>query len=211
MIVTLVTNLIYRFFVFLWETIFFWNDLKLWKLRWLLFSHYFASDLWFQKCDGDFVYGETPFWTAGHLLNWSGVKKEDVIWDLGCGRGTFLFFAAIRYDCKTLGIDYIGIYPEVGKLIAGKLNLKKMEWLQADFSNLELWKLPSPNLVYLACTTFSDQTMKKTVERLESLRAGVKVITLSAAIESKCFRLIEKKICYFSWGKATAYLHEKYR
>lgn len=203
------TNSLYRFFLFLGESIVFWNHWKLWKLRWLLFSHYLFCDLWMPKREGDFVYGETPFWTASQLYQWAEIKPEHTVWDLGCGRGSFLFFGAINLNLSTVGIDFFKLYPEIGKLISRKLALKKMMWITSDFLNLDFSALPSPNLVYIAGTTFSETTLETLIQKLESLPHGAKIISLSSALVSHQFKLLDTKKFWFSWGKASAYLHIK--
>lgn len=160
------------------------------------------------KREGDFVYGETPFWTADQLLKWAEIKPGGTIWDLGCGRGSLLFFGAIRFDLSAIGIDLIQLYPRVGKLISRKLNLEKMTWMEANFLDVDFSTLPSPNLVYVAGTTFSEKTIEALSSKLEMLPAGTKIISLSAPLSSKRFEVLDQKKFWFSWGKATAYLSE---
>jgi hypothetical protein len=211
-------NLFYRSFLFFLESFFFAGNLKLWKVRWLLYSHYLFQEFWIARQrkkmmikipEGDLTYGETPFWTARRLILWSGIEKGSVVWDLGCGRGLFVLFAGIYFNMTAVGIDFFPFFTHTGEKVSRKLGLNQVQWIQADFLTLNFSSLPEPNLIYLASTTFSWGTICKLAEKLENLKSGVKVITLSAALPSKSFKQTKKGEFWFSWGKATAYLQEK--
>lgn len=159
--------------------------------------------------EGDLTYGETPFLTVRSLILWSEIKKKSVVWDLGCGRGMFVLFAGIYFEMAAVGIDFFPFFINTGKLVSRKLGLTSVQWVQADFLNLDFSSLSEPDLVYLASTTFSWDTICKLAKKMENLKSGVKVITLSAALPSKTFRPLKKREFWFSWGKATAYLQER--
>jgi SAM-dependent methyltransferase len=211
-------NAVVLLFLFLWESLFFFFSLPLWRLRWLFFSHYFLTRYWtfFRKLSRsperplqDFIYGETPFWTARKIFLWCQLKNGDVVWDLGCGRGMFLFFYALYFKAQCVGVEISPLFVRVGKLICKKLNLTQILWVEGDFLSIDFSTLPKPNLVYVASTTFSWETIQALTRRLETLPQGTKVVSLSTRLPSKAFKEIDKKELYFSWGKATAHLQEK--
>lgn len=201
-------------FLALWECVFFFRSWDLWRARWYLFSYYFLTNYWIgpitsladSRPPGDLTYGETPFWTARKILLWSGAKGRETLWELGCGRGSLVFLAAIHFGMRAVGVDVSPLFARIGELISGKLRLNRVTWKEGDFLKIDFNELPEPDFVYLASTTFSWPTMLALTEKLEALPPGVKVISLSAGLPSKAFRQIDEKEFWFSWGRATAHL-----
>ncbi len=53
----------------------------------------------------DVVYVGTPYDIAARMLKMAGVKRGDILYDLGCGDGRMLILAAQKYGCRTFGFD----------------------------------------------------------------------------------------------------------
>jgi precorrin-6B methylase 2 len=53
----------------------------------------------------DVVYVPTPQDVVDKMLELAEVKKEDVVWDLGCGDGRIPVTAAKKFGCKAMGFD----------------------------------------------------------------------------------------------------------
>jgi SAM-dependent methyltransferase len=53
----------------------------------------------------DSVYVGTPYDVVAKMLTMAGVKRADVVYDLGCGDGRIVVLAAQRYGCKAVGYD----------------------------------------------------------------------------------------------------------
>ena len=53
----------------------------------------------------DVVYVPTPPEVVDRMLELAAVKKDDVVYDLGCGDGRIPVTAAKRYGCKAFGFD----------------------------------------------------------------------------------------------------------
>src|SRR5262249_29806116 len=53
----------------------------------------------------DVIYVPTPQEVVEKMLELAKVKKDDVVWDLGCGDGRIPVTAAKKYGCKTRGYD----------------------------------------------------------------------------------------------------------
>jgi len=68
----------------------------------------------------DVVYVPTPNDVVARMLKVAGVKKTDVVYDLGCGDGRIVVTAAKKYGCKGIGFD---IDPE--RLKESRANVKK--------------------------------------------------------------------------------------
>ena len=53
----------------------------------------------------DVVYVGTPYDVVSRMLKLAEVKKDDVIFDLGCGDGRMVVLAAKKYGCRGFGFD----------------------------------------------------------------------------------------------------------
>ena len=53
----------------------------------------------------DVIYVPTPQAVVDKMLEMAGVKKDDVVYDLGCGDGRIVVTAAKKYGCKAVGFD----------------------------------------------------------------------------------------------------------
>ncbi len=53
----------------------------------------------------DVVFVPTPHDVVAKMLEVAGVKKEDVVYDLGCGDGRIVATAAKKFGCKGTGFD----------------------------------------------------------------------------------------------------------
>lgn len=73
-----------------------------------------------EKSVPDVVYVGTPYDIVSAMLRLAQVKKEDVVYDLGCGDGRMVVLAAKKYGCRGFGFD---IDPE--RVSASIKNVKK--------------------------------------------------------------------------------------
>ena len=53
----------------------------------------------------DVMYIPTPHDVVGQMLDLAGVRKNDVVYDLGCGDGRIVVAAAKRFGCRAVGVD----------------------------------------------------------------------------------------------------------
>jgi SAM-dependent methyltransferase len=53
----------------------------------------------------DVVYVGTPYDVVSRMLKLAALKKDDVVYDLGCGDGRMVVLAAKKYGCRGTGYD----------------------------------------------------------------------------------------------------------
>jgi len=120
----------------------------------------------------DVIFVPTPQDVVDKMLELAEVKKEDLVYDLGCGDGRIVVTAAKRYGCKAVGYD---IDPErveeslanveendVGNLV--RIEQKDIFTLDLSEANvITLYLLPSLNV--------------KLIPQLEKLRPGSRVVS----------------------------------
>jgi predicted RNA methylase len=102
----------------------------------------------------DVVYVPTPNDVVAKMLETAGVKKGDVVYDLGCGDARILVTAAKKYGCKGVGFE---IHPGRFKLaqenvkkngVEGLVEVRKQDIFTADLSKatvITLYLLPELN------------------------------------------------------------------
>jgi SAM-dependent methyltransferase len=126
----------------------------------------------------DVVYVGTPYDVVSAMLKLARVKKDDLVYDLGCGDGRMIVLAAKRYGCHGIGYD---LDPE--RVSAALRNVKNNQMEQLvrivradlftlDFSNadvLSLYLLPEINT--------------KLVPQFEKLKAGSRLVFHDYGIE----------------------------
>jgi len=87
----------------------------------------------------DVIYVPTPHEVVDRMLELAEVKKDDVVYDLGCGDGRIVVAAAKKYGCKAVGFD---IDPERVKEAIANVKAAGVEHLvtikQADIFTLDL-------------------------------------------------------------------------
>ena len=87
----------------------------------------------------DVVYVGTPYDIVSRMLKLARVKKNDLVYDLGCGDGRVLVMAAKKYGCRGVGYD---IDPE--RVNASRRNVTHnhvedlVKIVQADLFTLDL-------------------------------------------------------------------------
>jgi precorrin-6B methylase 2 len=120
----------------------------------------------------DVIFVPTPQDVVDKMLELAEVKKDDLIYDLGCGDGRIVVTAAKRYGCRAIGYD---IDPErieeslenveknkVGNLV--RIEQKDIFTLDLSQANvITLYLLPNLNV--------------KLIPQLEKLRPGSRIVS----------------------------------
>ena len=120
----------------------------------------------------DVVYVPTPQEVVDKMLELARVKKDDLVYDLGCGDGRIVVTAAKKYGCKAVGFD---IDPERVKeslenvrknKVGGLVRIKQEDMFTLDLSKanvITLYLLPSLNV--------------KLIPQLEKLKPGSRIVS----------------------------------
>ncbi len=119
----------------------------------------------------DVVYVGTPYDLISKMLKMARVKKEDVVYDLGCGDARMLVVAAQKYGCRGVGYD---IDPE--RIMASMDNVQRnhveklVKIIQADIFTVDLSKADVIPIYLLP------EMNRKLLPQLEKMKPGSRIV-----------------------------------
>jgi outer membrane protein assembly factor BamB len=118
------------------------------------------------------VFVPTPQDVVERMLELARVKRDDVVYDLGCGDGRIVVTAAKKYGCKAVGCD---IDPECVKMalanvrrqgVGGLVTVEQKDLFTVDLSRSDVVAL------YLL-----PRTSRRLVPQLGKLEAGARIVS----------------------------------
>jgi len=119
----------------------------------------------------DCVYVPTPNDVVEKMLEMVGVKKSDLLYDLGCGDGRIVVMAAKKYGCKAVGYEIVPELVEKGRKIIEKRKVEHLAKIkQEDIFKLDLSE-PSVVTLYLL-----PNMNIKLIPQLEKLKPGARIV-----------------------------------
>jgi tRNA G37 N-methylase Trm5 len=120
----------------------------------------------------DVIYWPTPQPVVDKMLELAEVKKDDVVYDLGCGDGRIVVTAAKKFGVKAIGFD---IDPKRVKESNDNVKKNKVENLveikQEDIFKLDLSKASVVTLYLLP------ELNVKLIPQLEKLKPGSRIVS----------------------------------
>jgi tRNA A58 N-methylase Trm61 len=126
----------------------------------------------------DVVYVGTPYDVVSRMIRLAGIRKNEVVYDLGCGDGRMVVLAALKHGTRGVGYD---IDPE--RVGAALENVKRngvgglVKILQQDIYTVDLSEA-DVLLLYLL-----PEINKKLVPQFEKLKPGSRIVTHDYDIE----------------------------
>jgi hypothetical protein len=212
-----IENSLYNLIQKVKEFFLFFPDMRFLFLDILLYVMYFFSPPFrLRKSEGqdlpiafdELTYGETYYFTVRDILKKVNFKSDDVLIDVGSGRGKIVFFTSIYFRAHAAGIDILPTFINRSKYLSERLKLGHAKFILSDGRNFDF---SSGTVIYLAGTCFSDSSVSLLLKSLETAPEGARIITLSYPLKADYLKLISKEKKYFSWGTSTVFFHEKIR
>lgn len=120
----------------------------------------------------DVVYVPTPPEVVEKMLELAEVKKDDLVYDLGCGDGRIVVTAARKYGCQAVGYD---INPRRVKEARANVRDSGVEKLvkieEADIFTLDLGQADVITLYLLP------RLNVRLIPQLEKLKSGARIVS----------------------------------
>lgn len=176
----------------------------------LLISYFFKSPYRIgREYKSSEPYGETPLATLDTLLSYCPIRPDDTVYELGSGRGRACFWLSLFKGYKTVGIEYIPTFVERAQKLAGYFNVNNVEFRCEDILKADLSKA---TWIYLFGSALPDDTITRLTKRIEHLKPGTKIITISYPLTAyTCNDIIvvtNTVDVTFPWGETQAYIQE---
>lgn len=147
-------------------------------------------------------FGETPLKTIRRILSaLPPISTQDIIYDLGCGRGRAAFLFHFLTGAKVRGVDVIPSFLDTAQKLANYCRCRnKLDFLYQDFRTLSL---TDANLVYACALCFGADTRQALL--LAFLEATPHAHLVSVGWRPHHARLQEVAhfSASFSWGSSS--------
>ncbi|KEI72943.1 SAM-dependent methyltransferase [Endozoicomonas elysicola] len=182
------------------------------KLSYLLDGPYAVSRRYHRriKSESIYVYGETPLTTLEMIAEKTGVTSDDHVFELGAGSGyTSLWLHGVK-KCQVTAIEQVPLFCWRLHRTARRMRLSSVNVRCEDYMQSPL---DDASIVYLYASNLDDHVISELAERLADLSAGVKIITVSYALQpflhQQAFKITDQFTVPFEWGEAEVFVQER--
>jgi ribosomal protein L11 methylase PrmA len=122
----------------------------------------------------DVIYVPTPQEVVDKMLDLAQVKKDDVVYDLGCGDGRIVVTAAKKYGCKAVGFD---IDPERIKESVENVKQNKVQDL-VEIKNEDIFTLDLSQASVVTLYLLPNLNVKL-IPQLKKMKDGSRIVSHS--------------------------------
>lgn len=155
-----------------------------------------------------YAYGETPLTTLATIAEAAQLKKEDKVFELGCGRGRGCFWLENFIGCQVVGIDFVPTFIKKADEVRHRFNLSKIAFRCED---LAVSDLAGATAVYLYGTCYEDAFIQMLIGKFAKLPSGTKIITVSYPLSDytklPLFTVTKQFTAPFTWGEAEVFVN----
>jgi ribosomal protein L11 methylase PrmA len=120
----------------------------------------------------DVVYVGTAYDVVSKMLQMANIKKDDLVYDLGCGDGRMLVLAAQKYSCRGVGIDIDPVRVEESIANVTRNHVEKLvKIIQEDIFKVDI-KDADVIPMYLL-----PEMNRRLMPQLDTLKKGSRIVT----------------------------------
>jgi len=121
----------------------------------------------------DVIYVPTPYEVVDEMLKLAGVKKGDVLYDLGSGDGRIPVTAAKKFGIRAVGIDIDPTRIEEAKENARRNGVTKL----VEFRNEDMFRAKLGDATVVTLYLLPDLNVKLRPKLLAELKPGSRIIS----------------------------------
>ena len=121
----------------------------------------------------DVIYVPTPYEVVDEMLKLAGVKKGDVLYDLGSGDGRIPVTAAKKFGIRAVGIDIDPQRIEEAKENARKNGVARL----VEFRNEDLFRTKFGDATVVTLYLLPDLNVKLRPRLLAELKPGTRIVS----------------------------------
>lgn len=168
-----------------------------------------------RSADPSLTYGEITPAAVTHMLGRVQAVPGETFYDLGSGTGKAVIFAAMLGMGKAVGIELVpdlhDASQRVGDIFMEEVRPEHPAAGAVDFLFGDMFEkdVSDADVVFSHCTCFDDAMMARLAGKLESLKPGARVITVTKSLPSTQFSLSGSDFLPLAWGDATVYYHTR--
>ena len=153
------------------------------------------------------TYGETSWFAMKKILDTVEAGGNDVFYDLGCGTGRNVFFTRIYYGIRSIGIDLIPTFIQIGEEVAKESGIEGVKFIENDIFKASI----SDGTIFLAVVTvcYNNVLIDQLKEKFKEIETGSWVISVSCPLICDHLKIVKVKSLFYSWGLAKTYFHRK--
>lgn len=156
------------------------------------------------------IWGETFFSTLDDVARAVRLNENDVMYELGCGRGRGVFWLNAFHGCRVVGVEINPVFMKIATRIRDRVQADGVEFITANLLDLDY----SPaSVIYLYGTAFSDAALRQLMKRFATLRPGARVASVSARLgrysNTPLFELEQTIQGKFLWGRADIFIYRR--
>lgn len=156
------------------------------------------------------LYGETFFTTLEAIAHAVRLSADDVVYDLGSGRGRSVFWFNAMYGCRAVGVEINPVFVWRANRIKEKVGIRDVEFLLGNLMDVDY---RDATLIYFYGTAFSDEAIEEIANRFRNLRPGTRVVSVSYPLthytDGRVFDLEKTIKGKFVWGSTDIYIQRK--
>lgn len=166
--------------------------------------------------DKSHTYGEVIPDTFFKIVNYVNPIEGEIFYDLGSGTGKAVILASLLFGfSKCIGIEVLkdlyetsrGILVRLQTEVAPYLNLdQRVEFRNEDFLHSDF---SDANIIFAHSTCFYDELWENLVRKLEKVRRGTRIITVTRTINSEVILPMFSDEYQMGWGKSTVHYYHK--
>ena len=179
------------------------------KLCYLLDSPYAVSRRYQRRIKAEdlHVYGETPLTSLELIAEKSAVTASDHVFELGAGSGfTTLWLFGVK-GCRVTAIEQVPVFCWRLLRTIRRMGITAIDVRCADYCQTSL---AEASIIYLYGSNLDDLAVTELAGHLAMLPVGVKIITVSYALQpylqTPAFNVTDQFTVPFAWGEAEVFI-----